>query len=472
MIRTKLASTIAVLALLAAACSVSSSSESSTTLEPDGAATTTSTVLSEPTTTLADGTDREVNIARCGDSMESEIEPDVAIVCEVFDLIRDRYVDEISEADLLAAAEAELSDLDGADSSGLLVCAVPTDDFVATCDLAATRADDSAEAAEAMVNGFVAALDPNSGYLDAQALALQQEEQLGEVQGIGALVSSEDQTIEGDNKQCSVISETCQIAIISPISGSPAEAAGLVRDDVIVGVDSESILGWTVDEVTSAVRGPAGTQVTLTIEREGGTMEVTIIRAAVSIPVIEEDVFGDVGYVRLNSFTGNAGSQFESAIVDVLSQGVDELVIDLRGNPGGFLDTAIDVASVFMADGDVVETVGPNDSNIYPVNGDAIIPQGMVVTFALDKGSASASEVVSAVLQERGLAIVVGENSFGKNTVQQRFSLSNGGAMRLTIARWLTPGGLDFGGVGVTPDIELDVADLAADELVAAIQGL
>jgi len=238
-----------------------------------------------------------------------------------------------------------------------------------------------------------------------------------------------------------------------------------------VGVDGQSILDWTVDEVTTAVRGPSGSEVVLAVERAGDVFEVSIERAAVLIPVLEDEVVGDVGYVRLYNFTASAGTQFEESIVDLLSAGVDELVIDLRDNPGGFLTTAIEVASVFLEDGEVVITQGPDENRSYDVNENAIVPDDMDVTFVVNKGSASASEVVSAVLQERGRATIVGENTFGKNTVQQRFGLSNGGALKLTIARWLTPEGLDFGGTGVTPDVTGDVIGLDPIELVEAVTG-
>jgi carboxyl-terminal processing protease len=438
------------------------------TVEAGPATSTTlpSTATTEPgpTTTVSD---RRVELVDCENASD-----EVAIVCEAYDLISDHYVDELEDAVLADAAARGLALLDGASSDQLLVCAAPSDLFSSLCNIAAGAADDSSEAAEAMVAGLAAfALDPNSGYFDEQALDLLQEEQEGAIEGIGALVSPEDDTISGDNKQCAVISETCELLIVSTITGAPAEEAGLARDDEIVAVDGEPILGWAVDEVTATVRGPAGTEVTLTIDRAGEEFELTITRAAVIIPVIEDQVVGDVGYVRLWNFTGSASSQFEAAVVDLLSEGVETLVLDLRDNPGGFLTTAIDVTSVFLDDGDVVVTEGPGETLSYPVNGSAIVPEDMEVTVVVNKGSASASEVVSATLQERGRATVIGESTFGKNTVQQRFSLSNGGALKLTIARWLTPGGLDFGGTGVTPDVELDVIGLTAEELVAAITG-
>jgi carboxyl-terminal processing protease len=182
-------------------------------------------------------------------------------------------------------------------------------------------------------------------------------------------------------------------------------------------------------------------------------VEIRITRAAVVIPVVVSEVVDDAGYVALNLFTDNADEQFEDAVNGLLAQGVDSLVIDLRDNPGGLLDTAIEVASAFLPDGDVVVTESPDSSTSYPVSGHTLVPEGIEVVFVVNQGSASASEVVAAVLQERGRVTVVGENTFGKNTVQQRFGLSNGGGLKLTIARWLTPGGLDFGEVGVTPDV-------------------
>lgn len=467
---------IAALALILALVSCSPGEDAapdpSSTTNPATATTLAPTTTNPESTSVPDTTfpetDRELELAGCEDPPEES-----AIVCEAYDLIKERYVDEVDDADLAEAAAAGLALLDGADAEGLLVCATPAEAFTSTCDLAASAADDTNEAAEAMVAGFTAfALDPNSAYFDSDALDLLQEEQEGEIQGIGALVSPEDQTLPGDSKQCGVISETCEMIIVSTIEGAPAADAGLTGDDEIVAVNGESIVGWTVDEVTAMVRGRSGTDVTLTIERDGERFDVTITRAAVQIPVLEAEVIDDVGYLRLWTFTGSASSQFEAAIVDLLGQGVEELVIDLRDNPGGFLTTAIDVTSVFVDDGEVVVTEGPNDNETYAVNGNAIVPEDMEVTFVVNKGSASASEVVAATLQERDRVTVVGENTFGKNTVQQRFSLSNGGALKLTIARWLTPGGLDFGGTGVTPDVEIEnVSTLTTAEVVEAATG-
>jgi carboxyl-terminal processing protease len=409
------------------------------------------------------GPTRDLEISGC-DHPEKEVE----IVCQAYDLIQRNYVDQVSDSDLAEAAARGVSELDGAVSDGDLVCAAPTGQFDETCRLALEEAESTTEAAEAMVTGVAKyALDPNSVYLDREALDLLDEEQDGEIQGIGAMVSAEDAS-DGDPGQCAIVTDTCRLTIISTITGSPAAEAGLRPGDAIIGVDGADVLGWTVDEVTATVRGPAGSDVVLDVLRGEERLSVTITRAAVVIPVVESETVGDAGYVRLNLFTDGAGDQFEEAVSRLLGQGVDSLVVDLRDNPGGLLDTAIEVASVFLADGDVVVTQGPESTTSYEVSGEPIVPADLDVVFLVNRGSASASEVVSAVLQERGRATVVGESTFGKNTVQQRFGLANGGALKLTIARWVTPGGLDFGGVGVRPDVEKRLeGDLPVDQVVA-----
>lgn len=394
-------------------------------------------------------TGRNLETVNCDQAIE-----DVEIVCEAYELIRRHYVDDLSDTFLAEAASQGVADLDGSTSTGDLVCAAPSGEFDASCRLTINEAETTTEAAGAMVSGLATyALDANSVYLDRDSLALLEEEQDGTIQGIGALVIAEDSS-SGEEKQCSVVSAQCRLIIGSTIPGSPAEAAGLVPGDVILGVDGTEVDGWTVDEVTSTVRGVAGSTVTLTILRDDRQFDVAITRADVLIPVIESELVGDTGYVKLNVFSEGAGEQFEQAVSHLLQSDIESLVIDLRDNPGGLLDTAIEVASAFLADGDVVVTHGPDATTSYEVSGKPIVPAGLDVVFVVNKGSASASEVVSAVLQERGRITVVGESTFGKNTVQQRFGLSNGGALKLTVARWVTPGGLDFGEVGVTPDVE------------------
>ncbi len=446
------------LALALAACSPGATAATTTTVAPVTTVTT--------TVPGANGEDRQVVMPDC-----SVAPADVAIVCEVVDLITDNFVDAVDARALALAATEGLEAMGTGQTSEALVCPLPDPDFRPTCEAAGALGLNNATTAEAIVTSLIAnALDPNSGYLDAEAVARMEEEDSGQIEGIGALVNAEDATITEDNKQCTVISTTCQIFIVGTFEGAPAREAGLLPDDVIVGVDGESIVGWSLDEVTSRVRGPAGTPVTLEIERDGSTLEVRIVRAAVDIPALEYEKVGDVGYVKLYQFSDGADVEFEQAVLDLLADGVRHLVIDFQDNPGGFLDTAIGVASVFLAEGEVVVTEGPGVRIPYEVIGTPVVPEGVRVDMVVNQASASASEVVSGVMQEVGRAVVYGENTFGKNTVQQRFDLSNGGALRLTIARWVTPGGHDFGGVGITPDVMVEIDSTSPPaEVVAAV---
>ena len=442
--RLRLIPALVAVALLLASC------DAADTAQPEGTtATPQSQTTGESTATIAQD-ERPMRLVGC-----DAVDPEVEIVCEAYDLVRRHYVDEISDEDLARAATQGMQELDGATADSELVCVAPATAFLETCDVALGEAETGAEAAEAMVFGMASfGLDPHSVYLDPEAVKLLEEEQAGEIQGIGALVTAEDSATE---EECNVISDTCQIHVVSTVEGTPADTAGLQPDDLILGVDGAEITGWTVDEVTTMVRGPAGTEVVLTIQRDTDVFDVTITRATFIVDAVVSEVVGDVGYVGLNTFTDNADELFLEHVGTLVDQGVDSIVLDMRNNPGGLLDTAIEVASAFLPDGDVVVTEGPDSSTSYPTSGDPIVPADVGVIVIVNEGSASASEVVSAVLQERGRATVVGENTFGKNTVQQRFSLSNKGALKLTIARWLTPGGHDFGSVGVTPDVVADI---------------
>lgn len=450
--------TFAILTVLAVALTACDTAGSTTTTSPGS--TTSTEATSTSTSVAANG--RTLQTVNCADATD-----EVSIICEAYDIIERNYVDEVSDVTLAEFATAAVNDLDGTTSASPITCALPSPSFNATCTALAEAADDSVEGAETIVRGMAAALDPNSIYLDQEAVDLIQEEQEGQIEGIGALVTAEDSEITDENPQCSTITETCRMFIVSTIEGSPAEAAGIESGDFIVRVNGESIEGWTLDEVTARVRGPAGTDVDLTFERDGSAFEVTITRAAVVIPVVTSEQFDNIGYVRLNIFSDNADEQLEEAIAGLLGNGATELVFDMRDNPGGLLDTAIEVTSLFLPDGDVVVTQNPESDRAFPVTGEIAVPETIPVVIIINRGSASASEVVSAVLQERGRATITGESSFGKNTVQQQFSLSNGGAFKLTIARWVTPDLHDFGGDGVIPDVEEDYSAELDVEAVA-----
>ena len=436
-----------------------SSSTATTTAALEQAVTT---VASTTTTTIA------VDFRTCAPEEQT-------LLCEAYRLIGEKYVDPVPDSTLAAAAADEVEALDEEPSRATGECVIPSADFVAVCQEWVSEGVPYAVAEEAAVWGLMNALDPNSAYLDPAALRMLQEDQAGSVEGIGALVASEDlNAADPQSTPCSVVSENCRLVVISVFDGSPAEAQGLLSGDVFVAVNGQSIDGWTVDEVTAAVRGQAGTSVSLTVERDRREIEFQIIRASISVPVVESEVVGDVGYLKLNVFTDSSDSQFHDALDRLVAAGIDQLVLDLRDNPGGALFATVQIASEFFSDGVVVRTIGPEDEEVYDADeGGLLADSSLPVAILVNRGSASASEVLSAALQERNRAVVIGDNTFGKNTVQQRYGLSNGGALKLTVARWVTAAGTDFGENGVTPDIAADLDDeLTVDQLVLAVSDL
>ncbi len=457
---------IVVLALVLAACAPSQGGVDVTpSTSPTDSSTTTT---SRPPTTTTSIVTSDLTATTC------PTDGDFTLLCEAYDLIARNYVDPIDDEVLAEAAIEGLRffDLSGT-QPGALTCAVPTESFLRVCE-ELDRIDVGGDGVEALLFGIAEfGLDANSSYINPASLLLIQEEQTGSVEGIGALVTTEDRASDDpENTTCGILSDSCVLVIVSTLPGSPAAAAGVLPGDELVAVDGLAVAGLSIDDVTAIVRGPAGTDVTITFDREGAEVDITITRAAIEIPVTQIESFGEVGYLRLNFFTGNAGRQVEQDLTTLLAAGATTIVLDLRDNPGGTLEAALDVASEFMADGLVVRTVGPDEERSYPVRNDGVATDPAIELVVLvNRGSASASEVVAGALQERGRALVVGETTFGKNTVQQRFGLSNGGAMRLTIARWITPEGVDFDN-GIVPDVELQLdAALTPAEVVDLVLG-
>lgn len=415
------------------------------------------------------------------DSLETvtcdQADENFLILCEVIATVQERYVDAISTDALVdAAVEGVESFARTGQTTEPLVCAIPDAGFNELC-VALDEADAiPLDGVEAAVNGIVAfALDPNSAYLDPQALALAEEDQTGSVDGIGALVNTEDRTTEDPSANpCLLISDTCRMVIISTFDGSPAARAGLEPGDEIERVNGEPITGKSLDEVTNLVRGPSGSDVDLTMIRGEDEFTVTITRAAIEIPIADWETVGDVGYLRLNLFTNNSDEVVRDALNELLADGMRSLIFDLRNNPGGSLDSSVEIASEFLDEGLILRTESPDEVIPYEVRGGGLVTDpSLPVTILVNRGSASASEVVSGALKEAGRATVIGESTFGKNTVQQRFPLSHGGAIKITIARWVTPSGTDFGSNGISPDIEAEVPlDLSVQEIIDLVNTL
>ena len=311
---------------------------------------------------------------------------------------------------------------------------------------------------EGAIKGMIAALDdPYSSYLTSQEYKDSLRGISGEFEGIGAEIGT--RTKAGALEACSPLGPECLLVITSPLDGSPSDAAGLLPNDAIVAVDGESLDGLTVDEARDLIRGPKDTVVTLRILRgDAAPFDVEVHRAViVQKEVISEVKAGNVGYVKLTGFSEHAADELSRVIADDVKAGQTKLILDLRGNPGGFVTAAREIASQFLATGTIFwqqDAAGTLTETAAEAGGAATDPSVKLVVL-IDKGSASASEIVAGALQDRGRATLIGETpSFGKGTVQQWTPLEGDhGGFRLTIAKWLTPDKRWIHGTGLTPDI-------------------
>lgn len=289
------------------------------------------------------------------------------------------------------------------------------------------------------INGMLGSLeDTYAVYYDAKAFADLKEEQSGEFFGIGVSI--------GLNKDGKPYASRV-------FAGSPAAKAGIKDGDVFTAVNGETHDKWDLEHFVSLVRGPKGTSVTLTVVRSGkAPFDVKIVRDKVAVPNTMTKMYGDVGYVRLMTFNERSAADVAAAIKSFDSKGAKAYVLDLRENPGGLLASAIDVASLFIKDG-VIVRVDERDKaeEVDYATGAQITTKPLVVL--VDAYSASASEIVSGALQDHKRAVIVGETSYGKGSVQTVLPVRNGGAVKLTIAHYLTPNRNVINGIGVHPDV-------------------
>jgi carboxyl-terminal processing protease len=290
---------------------------------------------------------------------------------------------------------------------------------------------DNEKLMQGAIRGMMDSLgDPHSGYMDPVEYS-DATAPLEGYSGIGAWVSTEGE----------------YLTVTAPIKGSPAEAAGLISGDKIIKIDGVDMTGTVAELARQKVLGPAGTQVVLTISRDGveQPFDVTITRKQISIPSTEYRMLDNqIAYVRLNSFSNTTKDELHAALVDLIAQNPKGLILDLRYNGGGYLDSAIAVGSEFLPDGVVAyEEYGDGTRNTFNASGDGIATQIPMVVL-VNEWSASASEVVAGALQDRERAQLVGVTSYGKGTAQNWIPLSNNeGAIRVTIARWLTRHGVN-----------------------------
>ena len=246
--------------------------------------------------------------------------------------------------------------------------------------------------------------------------------------------------------------------VVAPLADTPADRAGLQAGDHVLAVDGESVEGSTVDEQVTKIRGETGTDVTLTIQRDDGEpFDLTITREEIVLKEVETRMIDDhIGYIALNSFSAPAADQFAAGLSDLLDQGADQIVFDLRDNPGGYIDAAQKIASQFIKEGLIfTQESADEDVKRWEATGDGIATDpDLPVAVLINGGSASASEIVASALQDHGRATIIGEPSYGKNTVQVWGRLENDGGVRITISRWFTPDHNSVAPDGIQPDID------------------
>ena len=311
---------------------------------------------------------------------------------------------------------------------------------------------------EGALDGMFKALDdPYSSYMSAEDYAKSLAGVSGQFEGIGADMATRDAS---GTQGCGPLSSSCRIYVVRPIRGSPAERAGLRSGDVFLKVDGTSVDGKTIDQVVALVRGKRGTNVTISVMRGSEpAFDVTITRDVINSEDVTSSVLagGQVGYVRISGFGAGAADDFRTQLGDLVTgKHIRRIVLDLRGNPGGFVDQARTIASQFIASGPIYwqQSAGKAPVEQDAEAGGVATDLSVKVVVLIDANTASASEILAGALQDTGRAQLVGAKSFGKGTVQEWDTLgANAGGFRLTIAKWLTPKQRWIHHVGLTPDV-------------------
>lgn len=312
---------------------------------------------------------------------------------------------------------------------------------------------------EQLVNGMMSGLaqstgDPYTEFFSGKEATEFNEQLSGKIIGIGAqLGKSDDGYIE----------------VIAPISGSPAEKAGIRSKDIIAAVNGDSTAGWQVDKAVSKIRGDKGTTVELTVIRGEAQepLKISIVRDEITVPSVESEILpGNIGYMKINQFSENTASLSKEAAKKFTDAKVDKIILDVRDNPGGYVDQAVDVASLWLPKNKLILQEKRGGKVISSEYSTGVNPlQGIDTVVLINGGSASASEIVAGALKDNSAAAIVGEKSYGKGSVQEPINLDNGALLKVTIAKWYRPNGKNINKVGITPDktVEMTQEDYTAN---------
>jgi carboxyl-terminal processing protease len=448
---------LSILALLLVACA--------------GAADTTTTTAASSTTTHHPATtttfDLEVTKQGCGSPPVT-----FSALCEAYELLETWHVD--APMDTTALAGAALDGLEAFDSSETesppraLICAVPDAAFDEFCDVLAERVENEGlpvgQAVEAALSYMVeTSLDPFTYYLPPEQAGSVRLN--GIVGGVGVLLDSRDAA----GSKCSQLTLPCRLEVVFVLEDNPGFDAGLAAGDIITAVDGDPVDGKRFTEVVAEIAGDESGTVILTIDRGGTPMEIPIERTEVSGPTVEYGVpVDEVGYLRIPDFEYDIPSLVYDSLVDIGSQSPDTLVVDLRDNPGGYVEVLIEIVDEFVDGGVVMITDAPGEHFEYEAEPGGIATGPRLVVL-VNNGTASAAEILAGALRDRRGAVIVGTDTFGKDAVQIPFTLRNGGEFYVAVARWSTPEGATVGSGGLQPDFELQWPENATVEDVVQL---
>jgi len=306
---------------------------------------------------------------------------------------------------------------------------------------------------EGALRGMFEALDdPHSAYLSPEEMRDLDDTTMGRFGGVGLIISKIDRGVE----------------VVAPIEGTPAYRAGVNAGDLIVAVDGESVVDLNIDEVLSVLRGEPGSSVTMTIIRgKALRFDVQVVRDMIEVPTVRQDVIpGGIGYLRIIQFTPLTVDRVEEALQQFADSDYSSMIIDLRSNPGGLLSGVIDISDFFLSKGPIVSTrsrVASETHVFYASSRNTIVPSDLPVVVLIDRGSASASEILAGALQDTGRATIMGEKSYGKGSVQQIKRVGDAG-FRLTMSRYYTPLGKNIDQIGISPDVPVQEPELSEEE--------
>lgn len=308
---------------------------------------------------------------------------------------------------------------------------------------------------EGAAKGLVGSLDdPYSAYLGPEEYRQMETHISGEYGGVGLLIGLDDEK---------------RLVVVSPFKGTPAQRAGILAGDRILAVDGEDTSEMELDQAAQKMQGEPGTRVRLTLYREEGkrTWEVELTREQIEVPTVEEDNipgYPEVAFVRLSMFNEHTGRELGKVLRDLPARGARALILDLRNNPGGSLDAAVEVADALVPEGPIVHIVDRYRTETYQASGE---PLGLPLAVLVNGGSASASEIVAGAVKDRKAGVIVGEKTFGKGLVQTVFPLQGGAAVKLTTAKYLTPAKNDINKKGIEPDVEVKLTPEQATRVLA-----